>query len=708
MQVHTRVRRRLKVMVLAVLFVLLGIVVALSVQSCINVHQNSYSYIRAMAEEHEITINNEFDSSLLSIRGYAEVMGQNVRLDNYVQYMTFDQIMYIRAGGEEAERLKDCTFMQWGLQGKYGIEIDFDRMLSDTISLVFYAPVVRENQISGVLIGQVFEDTVKKILHTDCYGTLATSFLTTSTGNIIFASEGSEEYIGQNLFTDYYENAELLNISLDRLSNTQKTFDTLQFAMYNGADVGYSVWRNGNEKQIAQIMSLSYGGFSVVEIFPPSMFKELVDEKIRTAQMMTVLIVLFMLFFVGPIAQKYGRYEAMQMEAAQSEAANQAKSEFLSKMSHDMRTPLNGILGMADIALRSKNDPAKTTDCLEKIKSSGHYLLNLINEVLDLNSIESGKTPLHEEPVNIPEMLGEEKIILQNMAAERHITLTYENKLKHDHLIADRMALQKITLNLVSNAVKYTPEGGKIWVRYEEEQVEDPAYRRFYLTVQDTGIGMTKEFMTRMFRPYERQEDVRTSKTQGTGLGLSIVKALVDKMGGTITVNSEQGKGSTFTIKVRLKLAEEKEKKAEAKKEPAALSLDDLHLKGRRALLVEDNALNAEIGQALLSLSGVSVETAENGKAAIDQFLAHPEGYYDIIFMDIQMPVMDGYEATKKIRTLEREDANVIPIVAMTANAYAEDVRRSLNSGMDDHLAKPIDQGKLAAVLKRFLGGEEA
>ncbi len=695
-------------MVLGVLFVLLGIVIALSIQSCINVHQNAYSYIHAMTEEHEIAFNNGINSSLLSIRGYAEVMGQKVRLDNYVQYMTFDQIMYIRAGGDEAERLKDTTFMQWGLQGKYGIEIDFDCALSDTVSLVFYAPVIRENAISGVLIGQIFEDTVKKTLHTDCYGTLATSFLTTSTGDIVFAGEGAEKYIGQNLFTDYYKNAELLNISLDRLSASQMTFETLQFAMHNGANVGYSVRRNEKEKEIAQITSLNNGGLSIVEIFPPAMFKKLVNEKIRTAQIMAVLIVLFIFIFVGPLVQRYGRYETMQMAAAQSEAENQAKSEFLSKMSHDMRTPLNGILGMADIALRSKNDPEKTNDCLEKIKSSGHYLLNLINEVLDLNSIESGKTPLHEEAFNISEMHDEEIIILQNMAAARHITFNYENKITHNHIIADKMALQKITLNLVSNAVKYTPEGGKIWVRYEEEQDEDPAYRRFYLTVQDTGIGMTKEFMQRMFQPYERQEDVRTSKTQGTGLGLSIVKTLVDKMGGKITVNSEQGKGSTFTVKVRLKLAEEKDTKTENKQEPAVLSLDDLHLEGHRVLLAEDNALNAEIAQALLSLTGVSVETAEDGKAAVDQFLAHPEGYYDIIFMDIQMPVMDGYEATKKIRTLTREDANVIPIVAMTANAYAEDVRRSLNAGMDDHLAKPIDQGKLAAVLKRFLGGEEA
>ncbi len=697
------VNRRLTLIVATVLVIVLGLIAYFGISGCIGINQQNYLYIKSVAKEESVAIDNEFDAALKNIEGYAMAMSEGLDVEKYREYMPFDRGIYIEADSGDADKFKDLDFVKMGLQGKSGTEIDFDKKLCDEVSLIFYAPVVQGDRVEGVLVGQYLQESMATQLQTDCYGTEAVSFLTTSDGNIVFSSKGAEEYIGTNLFTQYYKTAEIVSTSLDELTREEKTFIKLANAMYNGGNFGYTI-REKARYETTYVVSLNHEKLSIAKTFPGSVSFAMISRQLGIVFVMMLVLIFITVIFVVPLIKRYSKYQQMQLAASQAEAANEAKSDFLSRMSHDMRTPLNGILGMTDIAIRHIEDTGRTKDCLEKIKSSGNYLLNLVNEVLDLNSISSGRIELKESVVYIPKIQEEERIMVSNFLAGKQLEITYKNMLIHECVIADATALKKISLNLLSNAIKYTPAGGTITVSYWEEkndELPDSEYRWFYISVEDSGIGMSEGFMEKMFNPYEREEDVRVSKTQGTGLGLPIVKALAEKMQGNITVKSEEGKGSTFTVRLLLKLAGSSEA---GKPEVQETSLEEIDCTGLRCLLVEDNELNLEIAKELLLLSSITIETAKNGEEALDMFCSKPEEYYNIIFMDVQMPVMDGYTATRKIRNTKRNDAGIIPIIAMTANAYEKDVSEAFDAGMNDHLAKPVEQKKLAAVLCRYLG----
>lgn len=377
--------------------------------------------------------------------------------------------------------------------------------------------------------------------------------------------------------------------------------------------------------------------------------------------------------------------------------ANKAKSLFLSSMSHDIRTPMNGIMGMTQIALQHLDEKERVQDCLRKIDSSSHHLLELINEVLDMSRIESGKTILHPEPVVLKELLESVADLCRPEAQKARQNLFLEiSELGSDCVLADPVRLRQIFTNLLSNSVKYTPEGGTLRVTAHRLSSKSARENCYQFLFADNGIGMSEEFQKKLFEPFAREDNSMTSTTQGTGLGLSIARSTVAMMGGTIEVSSTQGVGTTFTITLQFPRTQKQEKTQEEE-------TGDFHFNGHRILLAEDNDLNREIAFELLSSTGLMVETAKNGKEALERFQKNRDGYYELILMDIRMPVMDGYEATRAIRELPGKYAARIPIIALTANIFQDDIVEALESGMNEHLTKPIDIQKLGKALQKWL-----
>ncbi len=390
----------------------------------------------------------------------------------------------------------------------------------------------------------------------------------------------------------------------------------------------------------------------------------------------------------------------------QAQKANSAKTLFMSQMSHDIRTPLNSILGMAQIAKEHIDDRERVQDCMDKIEYSGRHLLELINNVLDLSAIESGRTVLAEDDFDMQRFLGDTIKIVKPLAEKQGHTLNCDIRPMHACVRGDATKLRQVLTNILGNAVKYTPDGGVINFRAEEIEPDRQDIARYMFTVADNGVGMTKEFAETVFDPFVRADDRRITKVEGTGLGMSIALNIARMMNGNITVKSEVGKGSVFEITVCLKRGEEhiSDRLAEiSMDEPKKVRLSDHNFGGKRILLAEDLQFNAEIATEFLSQAGLVTEVAENGAKAVEMFAQSAEGYYSMIFMDIQMPELDGHEATRRIRALSRTDAKTIPIVAMTANAFVDDIKKAKEAGMNSHIAKPLEISRLIWELNTWL-----
>jgi len=385
-------------------------------------------------------------------------------------------------------------------------------------------------------------------------------------------------------------------------------------------------------------------------------------------------------------------------EAEAARKAHRAESEFLSSMSHDMRTPLNGILGFTELALKSP-DYNQRQEYLEKIDTSGHLMLDIVNDVLDLSKIESGKMELRATATNPRVVFQKVTTSVQQLAESRH--QDFQTRYENDDMLwvsVDQVRLQQIVLNLLSNAVKYTPEGGTVF--WEMSLVRRGPWCTMSNVISDTGIGMSEEFQAKMFEAFTQESQKSAQGTQGTGLGLSIVKRIVDAMGGSITTKSMLGRGTTFSVLLSLPVVKAVEEAEQATDEDASATAE---IAGMRVLLCEDNAINAELTQAMLAEHGVTdVTWATDGAAGVKEFSESPSHGFGAVLMDLRMPTMDGIEATKRIRALKREDAKTVPIVAMTADAYAEDERRCRDAGMDDHITKPVDVTELVSCLARL------
>lgn len=388
---------------------------------------------------------------------------------------------------------------------------------------------------------------------------------------------------------------------------------------------------------------------------------------------------------------------ALQLAVQRETKANLAKREFLFNMSHDIRTPMNAIIGFTALAQTHIDDRGQVEDYLKKISVSSQHLLSLINDVLDMSRIESGKVTLEAKPVHLPELVHELRDIVQAVVSEKDLSLTLDTVgVENEDVIADPLRLEQILINVLANAVKFTPDGGQISLWIVQKDTAPAGYADFEFHIKDNGIGMSEEFQKHIFEQFARERTSTVSKIQGTGLGMAITKSLVDMMGGRITVKSEQGKGSEFTISLRFPIGEAKTEQTP----PAAKASASA---GKKLLVVEDNELNLEIASTLLKEAGFAVDTAENGKIAVEKVEAASADRYDLILMDIQMPEMDGYEATRRIRALPDAKKAALPIVAMTANAFEDDRKNALRAGMNGHIAKPLDIPKLFQVLSELL-----
>ena len=397
--------------------------------------------------------------------------------------------------------------------------------------------------------------------------------------------------------------------------------------------------------------------------------------------------------------EKDEKYKAELLRAAKkAEAANEAKTEFLQRMSHDIRTPINGICGMIDVADHYAEDMKKQTECRAKIKEASHLLLELINEVLDMSKLESDEVILEEIPFNLNSISEEILGVIEQMAAEQNIRILWEEKeVTHWNLIGSPVHVKRTLMNILSNAVKYNKENGYVYISCREIPSEQTAMTTLEFVCRDTGIGMTEAFQKRIFEPFAQEHAGSRTKFAGTGLGMPITKKLVEKMGGTISFESKEGIGTTFLIRIPFRIDTDRKDRTEAE-EKTETSIQGLHV-----LLTEDNELNMEIAEFVLQNEGTVVTKAWNGQEAVDIFRKSSPGEFDVILMDIMMPVMNGYEAAKMIRSLDREDAKVIPIIAMTANAFIEDRMRAKEAGMDEHIAKPVDRKLLVKVINELV-----
>ena len=388
-------------------------------------------------------------------------------------------------------------------------------------------------------------------------------------------------------------------------------------------------------------------------------------------------------------------------EALQSaERASKAKTDFLANMSHDIRTPMNAIIGITTLMKNELHQPEKLAEHLGKLESSGQLLLGIINDILDMSRIESGKTTLNVEKMNLPQQISQLDSIIRQQAGQRRQTFTVNTHLQHENVLADPNRLNRVLMNILSNAVKYTPTGGHI--RFEVDELpRNEHYARYRFVVQDDGIGMSEAYQKTLFDPFTREERSGTNKVQGTGLGMAITKSIVDLMGGSIGVESATGKGTRFEVVLEFPIDAEADHAQQVQALPEEAE-ETSPLCGMKFLCAEDNAINAEILEMLLEANGASCTICSNGQEIVDAFASVKPGDYDMILMDVQMPVMDGLEATRRIRSGENPLGRIIPILAMTANAFLEDMQKSREAGMDEHLSKPVDIAALEQTVKRF------
>lgn len=454
-------------------------------------------------------------------------------------------------------------------------------------------------------------------------------------------------------------------------------------------------------------VSEKYFGLADDTVGAAEMYSQRIASRISFLEYgMVILIVLLVVLSIrlSYLSSKLARenHEYMENEKRikeQLEVANRSKSEFLSRMSHDIRTPMNAIVGMTEIADMHRDEQDRVLDCVAKIRRESIHLQTLINDVLDISKIESGKLTINNEVINIKDITDSINIAVSSLVGKKNIDYTYnEHDIISGCIRADGLRLTQIYMNLLSNAIKYTPDGGKVKFDVCQELSPEEGKAVLVVTVSDTGIGMTPEVMADMYSEFSRAVDTRVNRIEGSGLGLAIVKSFTELMGGTIDATSEPGKGSSFVSRITVELVSE-DALTDANDSDGIENCID----GRRILLAEDNELNYEIASEILSMYGAEIEWAENGQLAVERFSESDRGYYDIILMDMQMPVMNGIEATRAIRALDRPDAGEIPIIAMTANAFDEDKRECLDAGMNGHVAKPVEVDKMMSVISEVL-----
>lgn len=514
-------------------------------------------------------------------------------------------------------------------------------------------------------------------------------------------------YVKDEAGEDTFWGFSILALNWDHFMEEVETYK-LEDASYQ-----YLIWKNGTEPgeklTIAQSEKFSFKDTLEVACDVPNdtWYFEIEPKAGWVPQSQIAFGILIAALVSGVLTVGYWQYEMQRYKEAlyaekieraakRAEEASEAKTRFLFNMSHDIRTPMNAIIGFSDLLEKHLDDKEKVHDYIKKIQLSGSFLLSLINYVLEMARIESGKATLRTEVGDAQELLGALNAVFEPAVEKKRLKYNCTLDVEHRFIICDVTKVREIVLNIISNSVKYTPEGGSVTVQIKEIPWEKEGWTAYRILVEDTGIGMGAEYLPHIFEEFTRERTSTESKVVGAGLGLPIVKALIDLMGGTIQVESERGKGSKFEVILPFEITSEEEvKDSYVKKEEKLYNRS----KEKRILLAEDNELNAEIAITILEENGFKVERAEDGCKCMELFSEKPAGYYSTILMDIQMPNMDGYTASRKIRGMEREDAKAIPIIALTANAFDEDRNKAFAAGMNGHIAKPIDVGRMVRTI---------
>ena len=559
--------------------------------------------------------------------------------------------------------------------------------------------------------------TIRKYYTTESYGGHAATYIINRNGTLAYYDADNEDILGvRNVFKALREGT----------YSGSKDFATMRQQLNNYGIATASVLLKDNEYYYCLAKMAEYD-MTIMLLVPAEYVAvstmTMLQSALRIQVVFTVLLLgLVLLALISIVrAERSSKMIKIEKETNQklnklrvaaedalkvAESASKAKSTFLSNMSHDIRTPMNAIIGFATLALDDIRDGKKVEDYLSKILSSSKHLLGLINDILDMSRIESGKVVLEEQETDLVTTLQELQSIMEGQAKERKLKLHVDySNLRDRHVYCDKTRLNQVMFNLLANAVKFTSEGGSIWLTMSQleptYEVEDRAI--YEIRVKDTGIGMDKAFIKHIFEPFERERTSTVSKIQGTGLGMAITKNIVDMMGGTIEVESQKGVGTEFIIRLELRLQAEAGVANEDGTKQHGHAEGVAEFAGKRLLLAEDNELNREIACMLLSKYGFVIDTAENGQEAVDLVAASAPDYYDLVLMDIQMPVMDGHEATRRIRNLKDKELAKVPVVAMTANAFDEDRKAAKECGMNGFISKPINMQEVVQALRMCL-----
>ena len=559
--------------------------------------------------------------------------------------------------------------------------------------------------------------TIRKYYTTESYGGHAATYIINRNGTLAYYDADNEDILGvRNVFKALREGTYA----------GSKDFATMRQQLNNYGIATASVLLKDNEYYYCLAKMAEYD-MTIMLLVPAEYVAvstmTMLQSALRIQVVFTVLLLgLVLLALISIVrAERSSKMIKIEKETNQklnklrvaaedalkvAESASKAKSTFLSNMSHDIRTPMNAIIGFATLALDDIRDGKKVQDYLSKILSSSKHLLGLINDILDMSRIESGKVVLEEQETDLVTTLQELQSIMEGQAKERKLKLHVDySNLRDRHVFCDKTRLNQVMFNLLANAVKFTSEGGSIWLTMSQMEptyeVEDRAI--YEIRVKDTGIGIDKAFIKHIFEPFERERTSTVSKIQGTGLGMAITKNIVDMMGGTIEVESQKGVGTEFIIRLELRLQAEAGAANEEGAKQHSHAEGVAEFAGKRLLLAEDNELNREIACMLLSKYGFVIDTAENGQEAVDLVAASAPGYYDLVLMDIQMPVMDGHEATRRIRNLKDKELAKVPVVAMTANAFDEDRKAAKECGMNGFISKPINMQEVVQALRMCL-----